>query len=583
MGRNIVLCFDGTNDKYAARDDTNVVKLYQMLDQDEATQLRYYQPGIGTMGPAGVWGKTKRWWIAKLDLAIAWLLEEHVCAGYRFLMQYYAPGDRIFIFGFSRGAYTARAMAAMVHKVGLLSRGNDELIPFAWDTFRRERRKEFVDGFRRTFSRPAEIHFVGVWDTVSSVGWMWSPTYLPYSANNPSVRFLRHAVALDERRTYFPQNMWTGTSAEAGAIKQVWFPGVHCDVGGGYREPQEAGLSKVALTWMVREAEAQGLLIDVAMKELVIPPVDSADYAAPNALGPKHESLRGWWWIPEVIPKLYRDPSRNYRRRIMLHLGRSRFLPADPAPTIHQSVIERMNDAASRYQPRNLPVKYNIVPMALIAVLSLSCHPSVARADDATILAACPLQGDAKDSTTQHLNVLKRRLTIPSASNVDSAVTMTKLTAPGDDTSRWHANEAAVIEGYVADVKPGGTESVNCHTKTTAYKDTHIELTLKPNGNDESTYVIVEVTPQMRRKVAGRGTDWSTATLRQQLRGRWIRVTGWLLFDVEHTENATNTNPGGRKIWRATVWEVHPITAIEVLPQKPPITAMAAVQPRGRR
>jgi len=106
---------------------------------------------------------------------------------------------------------------------------------------------------------------------------------------------------------------------------------------------------------------------------------------------------------------------------------------------------------------------------------------------------------------------------------------------------------------------------------------------LKPNGNDESTYVIVEVTPQMRRKVAGRGTDWSTATLRQQLRGRWIRVTGWLLFDVEHTENATNTNPGGRKIWRATVWEVHPITAIEVLPQKPPITAMAAVQPRGRR
>lgn len=574
MGRNIVLCFDGTNDKYAARDDTNVVKLYQMLDQDEATQLRYYQPGIGTMGQAGVWGKTKRWFIAKLDLAIAWLLEEHVCGGYRFLMRYYTPGDRIFIFGFSRGAYTARAMAAMVHKVGLLSRGNDELIPFAWDTFRRERRKELVDGFRQTFSRPVEIHFVGVWDTVSSVGWMWSPTYLPYSANNPSVRFLRHAVSLDERRAYFPQNMWTGTSAEAGAIKQVWFPGVHCDVGGGYSEPQEAGLSKVSLAWMVREAEAEGLLVDVAMKELVIPPADSADYAAPNALGPKHESLTGLWWIPEVIPKLYRNPSRNFRRRIMLHLGRCRFLPSDPVPNIHQSVIDRVNDAACRYKPRNLPVKYNIVAMVLLAILSLSSHPRVGLADDATILAACPVQGDAKGSTTRHLNVLKRRLTIPSASDVDGDVTMTKLTAPGDDTSRWHANKAAIIEGYVADVKPGATESVNCHTRTVAYKDTHIELTLKPDGNDKSTYVIVEVTPQMRQKVAGSGTDWSTATLRQQLLGRWIRVTGWLLFDLEHTGNATNTNPGGGNIWRATVWEVHPITAIEVLPGKPQITAM---------
>lgn len=576
MGRNIVLCFDGTNDKYAARDDTNVVKLYQMLDQDEATQLRYYQPGIGTMGPAGVWGKTKRWLIAKLDLAIAWLLEEHVCDGYRFLMRYYTPGDRIFIFGFSRGAYTARATAAMVHKVGLLSRGNDELVPFAWDTFRRERRKDFVDGFKRTFSRTVEIHFVGVWDTVSSVGWMWSPTYLPYSANNPSVRFLRHAVALDERRAYFPQNMWTGSSTELGAVKQVWFAGVHCDVGGGYREPPGAGLSKVALAWMVREAEAEGLLIDVGMKELVIPAADSPDYAAPNPLGLKHESLAGWWWVPEIIPKLYRDPSLNFRRRIMLHLGRCRFLPEEPIPSVHRSVVDRMNDDACRYKPKNLPAKFTVVTTVLLTLLALSCYAKMARADDAATLAACPLKGDAKDSTAQHLNVLKRRMTVPSASDMDRTVTMTTLTALGDDTSRWRANKAAVIEGYVADVKPGEAESVNCHTTHVAYKDTHIELTLKPSSSSKSAYVIVEVTPQVRMKMASGGTDWNTGTLRGELRGKWIRVTGWLLFDVEHAQNAMNTNPDGADIWRATAWEVHPITAIEVLPAKPPITAMTA-------
>lgn len=362
MSRNIVLCFDGTNDEYAARDDTNVVKLYQLLDQDETRQLRYYQPGIGTMAPIGVWGKTKTWFIKKLDLAIAWLLEEHVTDGYRYLMRYYTPGDRVFIFGFSRGAYTARAVAAMIHKVGLLSRGNDELIPFAWDTFRREHRREIVDGFKRTFSRPVDIHFVGVWDTVCSVGWMWDPQHLPYSANNPSVKFLRHLVALDERRAYFPQNMWTGTSTTPGAIRQVWFAGVHCDVGGGYEEPREAGLSKVALAWMVREAAEQGLLVDPSMRNIVIPATSSADYAAPDPSGEEHESLRGWWWLAEIIPKPYRDPARHFRKRLMLHLGRRRFIPPDPIPDVHQSVIDRMNNPACKYHPKNLPAKYNVVP-----------------------------------------------------------------------------------------------------------------------------------------------------------------------------------------------------------------------------
>src|SRR5271154_5759484 len=117
MGRNLVLCLDGTDNEYAAT-NTNVVKLYEMLDRGADDQLCYYQPGIGTFAPPGTWGKFKKWWITRLDLAVAWLLSEHVCDAYRFLMRYYREGDKIWIFGFSRGAYTARVLAGMLSKVG---------------------------------------------------------------------------------------------------------------------------------------------------------------------------------------------------------------------------------------------------------------------------------------------------------------------------------------------------------------------------------------------------------------------------------------------------------------------------------
>jgi hypothetical protein len=212
---------------------------------------------------------------------------------------------------------------------------------------------------------------------------------------------------------------------------------------------------------------------------------------------------------------------------------------------------------------------FPLIAATLVIVLAMLCRAPTAFGDDATVLANCPVEGDTAVATVQHLNVLKRRMTIPSAADMDYSVTMAALTLPGDDTTRWNAAKGATIEGYVAGVKVGGVESVNCHTHQTAYRDTHIELTLKPNGNDETTYVIVEVTPQVRQRMAAGGTDWSTATLRKQLLGKWIQVTGWLLFDLEHAENAANTNPGGRHNWRATVWEVHPITSITVLPGKP--------------
>jgi uncharacterized protein (DUF2235 family) len=355
MGRNIVLCFDGTNNEYAAI-NTNVVKLYAMLDR-KGDQLAYYQPGIGTFAPPGVWGKTKKWIITRLDLAIAWLLEDHVCDGYRYLMRYYQEGDQIFIFGFSRGAYTARALAGMLHKVGLLSQGNEELIDFAWATYRKPKNWTVSDGFKKTFCRDIPIHFMGLWDTVSSIGWAWHPSSLEFTANNPSVRTVRHAIALDERRSYFVQNLWGHAPAASTDILQVWFPGVHCDVGGGYVEA-EAGLSKIALKWMVDQAKKFFLLLDPIMEVDVLPQQDTPEYAAPNPLACQHESLKGLWWIVELLPKQYRDPAQNFKNRWIIHRGQHRYV-ADGS-NIHTSIIERINKLSS-YRPPNIPATFQEV------------------------------------------------------------------------------------------------------------------------------------------------------------------------------------------------------------------------------
>ncbi len=347
MARNVVLCLDGTSNKYAAA-NTNVVKLYAMLDRTRIDQLSYYQPGIGTFAPPGVWGHIKQWFITRLDLAIAWLLSDHVTDAYRFLMRYYQDGDLIFIFGFSRGAYTARVLAGMLHKVGLLTQGNEELIPFAWDMFKRRQDPELAEGFKKTFSRPVRVHFLGLWDTVSSIGWAWAPQHFQFTENNPDVDIVRHAVSLDERRAYFVQNLW-GIVPED--LEQVWFPGVHCDVGGGYPEGR-SGLSAIALKWMVGKAEAAGLVLDQDMKATVLPQKSTTAYADPDAGGAPNKSLSGLWWIVEYLPKRYKDPAANFATRWMLHAGRPRHV--NDHAKVHVSVFERMK-LVPAYRPKNLP------------------------------------------------------------------------------------------------------------------------------------------------------------------------------------------------------------------------------------
>jgi uncharacterized protein (DUF2235 family) len=360
MAKKLVLCLDGTSNRYCHA-NTNVIKFLALLDKRAADQLVYYQPGIGTIVPPGMYGRIKNWVATRIDLAFATLLKYHVQDAYQFLMRYHEEGDEIYVFGFSRGAYTARVLAGMLCKVGLLARGNEELVPFAWDMYARQHNDDEASGFRDTFARVVGVAFIGLWDTVSSVGYLLQQHNFAYTFDNPVVNKVRHAISLDERRAYFRQNSWKEPPRPGQDVLQVWFPGVHCDVGGGYVEAQ-SGLSKGALAWMVGEVGG-GLAFRQAACALVMPVADSDRYVAPCATAQAHESLRGLWWLVELLPKRTRDPTNNYAPRWIVPLGRRRQVFQIPglATFVHSSVEQR-RALGGNYEPPNLPLQYTVVP-----------------------------------------------------------------------------------------------------------------------------------------------------------------------------------------------------------------------------
>ncbi|KAI3606387.1 hypothetical protein WG66_009549 [Moniliophthora roreri] len=291
--RTLVLCFDGTGD--------HIVEFFSLLKKDDRQkQMVYYQAGIGTYTSRELITPLMNNISKTLDMGVAWNLHSHVMD---------SEGDRICIFGFSRGAYTARCLAGMIHKVGILPACNHQQVPFAYKMYSDpEFSKHDAQAFKHAFSTDVDIEFLGVWDTVDSVGLI--PRHLPFTADNHIVRTFRHAVALDERRAKFKANMChreegeiqpeahchddhpTGDDAEstgtkpkglkkalkrtnsvdpklaAKALKQkyskvrdrmtniqeVWFAGCHCDVGGGSVENNtKYTLARIPLRWMIRE------------------------------------------------------------------------------------------------------------------------------------------------------------------------------------------------------------------------------------------------------------------------------------------------------------------------------------------
>jgi uncharacterized protein (DUF2235 family) len=298
-----------------------------------------------------------------LGLAIGLGITRNIEDAYTFLMNAWQPGDRIFIFGFSRGAYTARAVAAMLHKVWLLEGRSPNLVPYASKMFKYEDQKAVWEGFANSFGQRCPVHFLGLWDTVNSIGWAWDPFILPHTTNNRSVKIVRHALAIDERRAFFRQHMW-GSGRYGEDVRQVWFAGDHCDVGGSHPE-RESGLSQIALEWMVEQAMSAGLLVDPNLRDVVIPaagspkpkPATDGEPAAPEPpdhMGPIHNSLTAAWWAAEFYPKRFRDPKDNWKEKYRANVFRRRFIPANPKPRLHQSVEMRMQRDSS-YRPSNVP------------------------------------------------------------------------------------------------------------------------------------------------------------------------------------------------------------------------------------
>ncbi|KAI0053464.1 hypothetical protein FA95DRAFT_1531273 [Auriscalpium vulgare] len=296
--RTIVLCFDGTGDQFDA-DNSNIVQLFSMLKKDDRSQqMVYYQAGIGTYTVPQIATPFMASLDKTIDMAIGNHLDAHVMSGYEFLMQNYQAEDKICLFGFSRGAYTARSLAGMIHKVGLLPACNHQQVPFAYKMYTREDEIGWKQStaFKKAFSVDVEIEFLGVWDTVSSVG--LNERRLPFTASNTAIRFFRHAISLDERRAKFkakhfqpspphvcdlgvqpgemPRSNQTRhphshhqdhrhTSAKhleehyddgprQSDSLEVWFAGCHCDVGGGsVPNGTRNSLARISLRWMIRQ------------------------------------------------------------------------------------------------------------------------------------------------------------------------------------------------------------------------------------------------------------------------------------------------------------------------------------------
>ncbi len=386
--KKIVLCCDGTGNEFGApnpdNEDTgagcnsNVVKLYTALQVDN-DQVAYYHPGVGTMGAPGATHWWSREWSKIKGLAFGAGFRDNVTDAYRYLMEVYNDNggngneDEVYIFGFSRGAYTARALAGFLHGYGLLCRGNEGHIPYAWRMYvaqhahRHKNRVEPDEPFQLTFShKNFKIHFLGVWDTVSSVGWITSPLRLFNLARNSTILRGRHAISIDEHRCFFQDNL-LGEPYPGQDLVQVWFAGVHSDIGGSYTQP-ESVLSNITLRWMLSEVgllpddngiypDRPGIRLNRPHLDLIfgtVPPGSDQSillYKTPTH-SVLHKSLTGSWWVPEFIPHIYFDSDEGGERRRVPFGLRRRKLP--PRSLVHQSVAERMDTAALHYAPSNV-------------------------------------------------------------------------------------------------------------------------------------------------------------------------------------------------------------------------------------
>jgi uncharacterized protein (DUF2235 family) len=333
--KRIIICADGTwnfrdqvDDETKLRHATNVTKLARAIvsrTSKSVDQVVIYHDGVGTHEGldhlvGGVTGEG---------------IEGNIRDLYRAIAYNYADGDEIYLFGFSRGAYTVRTLAGFMFHLGLLQKSDDFFVPDLFKAYEAVKDLQAVKAdpnFKNLHDvRPCpKISFIGVWDTVGALG-AQGPLGNLINGNrfvyhdielNGSIQNAYHALAIDERRVPFKPSLWTKPAGWSGTVEQTWFCGVHCNVGGGYSPD---GLANEALHWLIERAEKIGLEVDAGYLSHFRPCFNST--------------------LNDSMSMLYR-PVGQYARPIGQYRAHGE--------QIHQSVIDRLNLKDLKYAPPNL-------------------------------------------------------------------------------------------------------------------------------------------------------------------------------------------------------------------------------------
>ena len=335
QAKRIVMCFDGTAQQIGAGSLTNVAKIFEMVEKnDPASQLAYYDPGVGTLAPesSSLIGKLTLFY----EQAFGKGLKHNVAQAYRYLMQHWRPGDAIYIFGFSRGAFTARALAGMLLRPGLMRPGSENLLPYAVEKYALNRYftqdeydnwAQFARAFCwRTENEPlfetvkqnspnqvwhyaVPVTYLGLWDTVKAAGFLRFGTLRwPYTRALPNVARIRHAVSIDEHRRPYREYL---VERHPLGLEERWFAGVHADVGGTFMPDHR--LATIALKW-VTDGVVGDLALDAAAYQQQCAVLD--DFAD----APIHNNGKLW----DLVGR---------RRR-----------PMGPEALVHPSVLVRRRD-----------------------------------------------------------------------------------------------------------------------------------------------------------------------------------------------------------------------------------------------
>jgi len=404
MPKNIVICADGTGNTTIKGRGTNVFKLYEAVDENGhrfdtsgrvIEQVAIYHDGVGT--------ETLKW-IRAFAGATGWGLSRNVKDLYAALARVYRPGDRIYLFGFSRGAFTVRTLAGLIAACGIPDRSDKNFetneifkkaIQERYGDYRSKYQTLLEKGFWAIFGRfikrqsisekyAAEVQrakgdkthlidFVGVWDTVDAVGLplaiadIWNQVLyafkFPDGKLNKEVAVARHALALDEARASFAPVLWNEEDFKPGGdprIKQVWFAGVHSNVGGGY--PHQ-GMSLVALDWMMSEAASLPALGVVPDGERLrfIPQVRDLISAAADVNGKLYDSRAG-------LGVYYRWKPRDAEA-----LCRGGFVPS----RVHRTVLERIARGTDGYAPGSVPVDPDVISWSAGPLVTVPLRASV--------------------------------------------------------------------------------------------------------------------------------------------------------------------------------------------------------------